>query len=63
LSRVSGLAAQQRVPLILEKFEDPTEDEKNELFTNSIQQYIVYPEELKEKGKRAAWPLQRRHLT
>jgi hypothetical protein len=27
---------------------------KNELFTNSIQRYIVYPEELKEKGNRAA---------
>jgi phage terminase small subunit len=54
LSRVCGLAAWQRVPLTLEKFKDLTEDEKNELFTNFIQQYIVYPEELKEKGKRAA---------
>jgi hypothetical protein len=51
LSRVCGLTAQQRVSLTLEKFEDLTEDEKNELFTNSIQQYVVYPEELKEKGK------------
>jgi hypothetical protein len=42
------------VPLTLEKFEDLTEDEKNELFANSIQRYVVYPEELKEKGKRAA---------
>jgi hypothetical protein len=32
LSRVSGLAAWQMVPLTLEKFEDLTEDEKNELF-------------------------------
>jgi hypothetical protein len=36
LGRVCGLAARQRVPLTLEKFEDLTEDEKNELFTNSI---------------------------
>jgi hypothetical protein len=41
------------VPLTLEKFEDLTEDERNELFMNSIQRYVVYPEELKEKGKRA----------
>jgi hypothetical protein len=54
LSRVCGLAAQQRVLLTLEKFEDLIEDEKNDLFTNSIQRYIVYPKELKEKGKRAA---------
>jgi hypothetical protein len=54
LSRVCCLAARKRVPLTLEKFEDLTEDEKNELFVNSIQQYIVYPEELKEKGKREA---------
>jgi hypothetical protein len=54
LSRVCGLAARQRVPLTLEKFEDLTRDEKNELFANSIQWYILYPEELKEKGKRAA---------
>jgi hypothetical protein len=54
LSRVYGLVAQQRVPLTLEKFEDLTKDEKNELFVNSIQRYVVYPEELKEKGKRAA---------
>jgi hypothetical protein len=37
LSRVCDLAARQRVPLTLEKFEDLTEDEKNELFVNSIQ--------------------------
>jgi hypothetical protein len=37
LSRVCGLAAQQRVSLTLEKFEDLTEDDKNELFVNSIQ--------------------------
>jgi hypothetical protein len=54
LSRLCVLVAWQRVTLTLEKFEDRTEDEKNELFANSIQRYIVYPEELKEKGKRAA---------
>jgi hypothetical protein len=37
LSRVCGLAARQRVPLTLEKFEDLAEDEKNKLFANSIQ--------------------------
>jgi ABC-type cobalamin transport system ATPase subunit len=37
LSRVRGLAAQQRLLLTLEKFKDMIEDEKNELFTNSIQ--------------------------
>jgi hypothetical protein len=42
------------VPLTLQKFEDLTEDEKNEHSTNSIQRYVVYLEELKEKGKRAA---------
>jgi hypothetical protein len=40
LSRVCGLAAQQRVSLTLEKFENLIEDEKNELFTNSIQRCI-----------------------
>jgi hypothetical protein len=53
LSRVCGLIARQRVPLTLKKFEDLIEDEKNELFVNCIQRYVVYPEELKEKGKRA----------
>jgi hypothetical protein len=54
LSKVCGLAARQRVPLTLEKFEDLTENKKNELFVNSIQRYVVYLEELKEKGKMAA---------
>jgi hypothetical protein len=52
LSKVCGLTAWQRVPLTLEKFEDLSEDEKNELFMNSIQRYVVYAKELKEKGKR-----------
>jgi hypothetical protein len=37
LSRVYGLAARQMLLLTLEKFEDLTEYEKNELFMNSIQ--------------------------
>jgi hypothetical protein len=37
LSRVCGLDAWQRLLLTLKKFEDLTEDEKNELFANSIQ--------------------------
>jgi hypothetical protein len=45
LSRVCVLATRQRVSLTLEKFEDLTEDEKNELFVNSIQRYVVYPDE------------------
>jgi hypothetical protein len=52
LSRVCGLTARQRVLLTREKFEDLTNDEKNELFVNSIQRYVVYLEEPKEKGKR-----------
>jgi hypothetical protein len=47
LSRVCGLAAQQRVSLILQGFDDLIENEKDELFENSIQAYVQYPEELK----------------
>jgi hypothetical protein len=54
LSRVCGLTARQRVLLTLKKFEDLIEDEKSELFANSIQRCVVYLEELKEKGKMAA---------
>jgi hypothetical protein len=53
LSRVCGITARQRVPLTLKKFEDLTDDEKNGLFVSSIQRYVVYPEELKDKGKSA----------
>jgi hypothetical protein len=42
-----GLASQQRVSLILQGFDDLTENEKDELFKNSIQAYVQYPEELK----------------
>jgi hypothetical protein len=31
-----------------------TENEKDELFKNSIQAYVQYPEELKQKGKKLA---------
>jgi hypothetical protein len=54
LSRVCGLAARQRVSLILKAFDDLTENEKDELFENSIQAYIQYPEELKQKENKVA---------
>jgi hypothetical protein len=50
LPRVSGLATRQRVSLILQGFDEWTENEKEELFENSIQAYIKYPEEPKQKG-------------
>jgi hypothetical protein len=54
LSRVCSLAAQQRVSLILQGFDDLTENEKDELFKNSILAYVQYPKELKQKGKKVA---------
>jgi hypothetical protein len=36
------------------RFDDLTENDKNELFKNSIQAYIEYLEELKEKEKKIA---------
>jgi hypothetical protein len=54
LSRVYGLAARQRVSLILLGFDDLTKNEKDELFKNSIQAYAQYSEELKQKGKKVA---------
>jgi hypothetical protein len=54
LSRVCGLAAQQRVSLTLQGFDELTENEKDELFKNSIQAYIQSLEELKQKGKKLA---------
>jgi hypothetical protein len=54
LSRVCGLAARQRVSLTLQGFNELTENEKDELFENSIQAYVQYPEELKQKGKKLA---------
>jgi hypothetical protein len=47
LSRVCGLAVQQRVSLTMQGFNELTENEKDELFKNSIQAYVQYPEELK----------------
>jgi hypothetical protein len=54
LARVCGLAAWQRVLLTLQGFDELTENEKDELFKNSIQAYIQYPEEMKQKGKKVA---------
>jgi hypothetical protein len=52
LSRVCSLAAQQRVSLTLQRFDELTENEKDELFKNSIQAYIQYLKEMKQKGKK-----------
>jgi hypothetical protein len=54
LPRVCGLAARQRVSLTLQGFDELTENEKDELFENSIQAYVQYPEQLKQKGKKLA---------
>jgi hypothetical protein len=54
LSRLCGLAAQHRVPLTLQGFDELTKNEKDELFKNSIQACIQYLEELKQKGKKVA---------
>jgi hypothetical protein len=54
LSRIYSLATQQRVSLTLERFDELTENEKDELFKNSIQAYVEYLEELKKKGKKVA---------
>jgi hypothetical protein len=54
LSRVCGLATQQRVSLTLHGFDELTKNRKDELFKNSIQAYVQYPEELKQKGKKLA---------
>jgi hypothetical protein len=54
LPRVCGLAAQQRVSLTLQGFDELTKNEKDELFKNFIQAYIQYPKELKHKRKKLA---------
>jgi Fe2+ transport system protein B len=54
LSRVCGLAARQRVSLTLQGFDELTKNVKDKLFKNSIQAYVQYPEELKQKGKKVA---------
>jgi hypothetical protein len=54
-SRVRGLAAQQRVSLTLQGFDELTENEKDKLFKKSIQAYVQYPEELNQKGGKASY--------
>jgi hypothetical protein len=54
LPMVCGLATRQRVSLTLQGFDELTENEKDKLFKNSIQAYVQYPEELKQKGKKLA---------
>jgi hypothetical protein len=54
LSKVCGLATWQRVSLILQGFDELTKNKKDEFFKNSIQAYVQYLEELKQKGKKLA---------
>jgi L-lactate utilization protein LutC len=54
LFRVYGLAAWQRVSLTLQQFNELIENEQDKLFKNSIQAYVQYPKELKQKGKKQA---------
>jgi hypothetical protein len=54
LSRICGLAGRQRVSLTLQGFDELTENKKDELFENSIQAYVQYPEDLKQKGEEAS---------
>jgi hypothetical protein len=54
LSRVYGLAAQEMVSLILQGFNDLIKNEKVELFENSIQAYVQYLKEQKQKEKKVA---------
>jgi hypothetical protein len=39
------------VSLTLQGFDELTKNKKDELFKNSIQAYVQYSEELKQKGK------------
>jgi hypothetical protein len=54
LSMVCGLATWQRMLLTLQGFDELTENKKDKLFKNSIQAYVQYPEELKQKEKKLA---------
>jgi hypothetical protein len=54
LSKVCGLAVSQRVSLTLQGYDDLTENEKDELFENSIQTYVEYLDELKQNEKTVA---------
>jgi hypothetical protein len=38
----------------LQEFDELTKNEKDELFKNSIQSYVQYPEELMQKRKKVA---------
>jgi hypothetical protein len=40
--------------LTMQGFDELTKNEKDEPFKNSIQAYVQYPEELKQKGKKVA---------
>jgi hypothetical protein len=42
------------VSLTLERFDDLKKNDKDEIFKNSIQAYVQYAEELKQKGKKIA---------
>jgi hypothetical protein len=42
------------VSLTLKRFDDLTKNVKEELFEYSIQTYVEYPEELKQKGENVA---------
>jgi hypothetical protein len=52
LSRVCGLSVRLTVSLTIQRFDELTENEKDELFKNSIQAYVQYLEELKQKRKK-----------
>jgi hypothetical protein len=53
LYRVCGLAAWQRVSLTLQGFDELTENEKDELFENSIQAYVQYFGRAETEGEEA----------
>jgi hypothetical protein len=54
LSRVCSLSARQRVSLTMQGFDELTKNGNDELFENSIQAYVQYPKEIKQKGKKVA---------
>jgi hypothetical protein len=42
------------VSLTLQGFNELTKNEKDKLLENSIQEYVQYPKDLKQKGKKVA---------
>jgi Fe2+ transport system protein B len=52
LSRICGLPTRQRVSLTMQGFDELTKHEKDELLKNSIQAYVQYLQELKQKEKK-----------